>query len=226
MTERHGYGYGDEPGDEPPVSGHGAVTERQTDEQDDEERPAERVVDLTDEGSPDPSSQQAGSTSIFDVDQQPDTPESPGQDAGTGEAADRPGGATALDRIDPPPSGETGTDLADQEAEAAEARPAAEPPPAQPPPAAPAGPGALLAGIDADDVRRRFLDIQAGFVDEPRQAVEEAGRFVEDLVQQVVDALQGQRGRLGAPATGDTEELRQALRGYRQFVDRLLGLAM
>jgi hypothetical protein len=214
MTERHGYG--DEPGGEQPVSGHGAVTERQADEQDGEPQHAERVVDVTDEDSPGPSSQPPGSTSIFDVDQEPDAPESLGQDAGTDEASHQPGGATALDHIDPPPIGETGADLADREAQATDATPLA----------AAVGPGALLAGIDADDVRRRFLDIQAGFVDEPRQAVEEAGRFTEDLVQQVVDALQGQRGRLGAPATGDTEELRQALRGYRPFVDRLLGLAM
>jgi hypothetical protein len=61
-------------------------------------------------------------------------------------------------------------------------------------------------------------------VDEPRQAVEEAGRFVDDLVQQVADALRQQRGQLAGPE-GATEELRLALRSYRQFVDRLLGLA-
>ena len=75
-------------------------------------------------------------------------------------------------------------------------------------------------------IRNRFIDIQAGFVDEPRQAVEEAGRFVDDLVRQVAEALQAQRGQLGgAAAEGSTEDLRLALRGYRQFVDRILGLA-
>ena len=95
-------------------------------------------------------------------------------------------------------------------------------------PTATAGPpAALLASLDAEGIRGRFLDIQAGFVDEPRQAVEEAGRFVEELVQQVIDALQAQRGQLKAPvAEGSTEDLRLALRGYRQFVDRLLGLAL
>ncbi len=100
--------------------------------------------------------------------------------------------------------------------------------PAQAPAPAAAGPTALLAWLDAEGVRRRFLDIQASFVDEdePRQAVQEAGRFADDLVQQVIEVLQAQRGQLqGTVAEGDTEQLRLALRGYRQFVDRLLGLA-
>ena len=85
---------------------------------------------------------------------------------------------------------------------------------------------ALLGSLDAGDIRNRFLDIQAGFIDEPRQAVEEAGRFVDDLVRQVADALQQQRGQLaGTTDEASTEDLRLALRAYRQFVDRLLGLA-
>jgi hypothetical protein len=90
-----------------------------------------------------------------------------------------------------------------------------------------AGTSASLVGsLDADGIRSRFLDIQAGFVDEPRQAVEEAGRFVDDLLRQVADALQQQRGQLaGATEEASTEDLRLALRAYRQFVDRLLGMA-
>jgi hypothetical protein len=84
--------------------------------------------------------------------------------------------------------------------------------------------GSPLGSLDVAAIRNRFIDIQAGFVDEPRQAVEEAGRFVDDLVQQVADALRQQRGQLAAPE-GSTEDLRLALRAYRQFVDRLLGLA-
>jgi hypothetical protein len=87
-------------------------------------------------------------------------------------------------------------------------------------------PASLLESLDTAGIRTRFLDIQAGFVDEPRQAVEEAGRFVDELLRQVADALQAQRGQLAGP-TGEasTEDLRLALRSYRQFVDRLLGLA-
>jgi hypothetical protein len=91
-------------------------------------------------------------------------------------------------------------------------------------PAAEAAPESPLGSLDVAAIRNRFIDIQAGFVDEPRQAVEEAGRFVDDLVQQVADALRQQRGQLAGPE-GSTEDLRLALRAYRQFVDRLLGLA-
>ena len=90
--------------------------------------------------------------------------------------------------------------------------------------AAPAAEGSPLGSLDVAAIRNRFVDIQAGFVDEPRQAVEEAGRFVDDLVQQVADALHQQRGQLAGPE-GSTEDLRLTLRAYRQFVDRLLGLA-
>jgi hypothetical protein len=114
------------------------------------------------------------------------------------------------------------------EAQAAE-EPAA-PATATPEPAAPAAaaapPEALLGSLDAEGARNRFLDIQAGFVDEPRQAVEEAGRFVDELVQRVTDALQAQRSQLQqAGDDASTEDLRLTLRAYRQFVDRLLGLA-
>ncbi|HJW61339.1 MAG TPA: hypothetical protein VJ931_17045, partial [Actinomycetota bacterium] len=93
-------------------------------------------------------------------------------------------------------------------------------------PAAAGTSASLVGSLDADGIRNRFLDIQAGFVDEPRQAVEEAGRFVDELLQQVADALREQRAQLaGATDEGSTEDLRLALRAYRQFVDRLLGLA-
>jgi hypothetical protein len=86
--------------------------------------------------------------------------------------------------------------------------------------------GALLA-MDAEAVRRQFLDIQAGFVDEPRQAVEQAGELVEALHQKVLESLDAEREQLDEAIAGDeasTEDLRVALRAYRAYVDRLLGL--
>jgi hypothetical protein len=95
------------------------------------------------------------------------------------------------------------------------------------PVAAPVDRSALLGSIDADAIRARFLDIQAGFVDEPRQAVQEAERFVDEMVQDLVKALENERAKLkGAIEGGSTEDLRIALRGYRAFVERLLNLSM
>jgi hypothetical protein len=233
MTERYGYGYGDEPSGQGPVSGRGAVTEREAaKEGEPPEQAGERVVDLTDQDRADedgdghdermreaheeeaPPAEPPGSGSVFEpavpVDAEP-APAAP-VDA-------EPAPAAPVDAEAAPAAAPADLPAAEREPVVVEAAPE--------PAAAELGPAALLSSIDADDVRRRFLDIQAGFVDEPRQAVEDAGRFVDDLVQQVIEALASQRGQLQSPVTDDdTEQLRQALRGYRQFVDRLLGLAL
>ena len=131
-------------------------------------------------------------------------------------AADPPAGTPVPEGLPEPPSpAATDTAATDTAAESTLVGAA---------PAAPAAEGSPLGSLDVAAIRNRFIDIQAGFVDEPRQAVEEAGRFVDDLVQQVADALHQQRGQLAGPE-GSTEDLRLALRAYRQFVDRLLGLA-
>jgi hypothetical protein len=227
MTERHGYGYGEQPGGERP-SGRGAVAERRAG-QDEEVREVDLTGEAGEAGEQEapPSDREASgafesaaaSTSIFDVGRDdPAAAEAEGSEAEGSEAE--------------------GSEAAASEAAASEAATAEpEPEPAGAPeaaeaPTAAAGattgpPAALVATLDTEGVRSRFLDIQAGFVDEPRQAVEEAGRFVEELVQQVIDALQAQRGQLKAPVEEtSTEDLRLALRAYRQFVDRLLGLAL
>jgi hypothetical protein len=166
--------------------------------------------------------------SVADPDADPDGPRGETVVTEPGEPRDDPDPA-------PPAEGATAEE-ATADAEPADVPPApvAEPSagttpadiaPATEPPAA-ASADALLGSLDAGDIRNRFLDIQAGFIDEPRQAVEEAGRFVDDLLRQVADALQQQRGQLaGATDEASTEDLRLALRAYRQFVDRLLGLA-
>jgi hypothetical protein len=233
MTERYGSGYGDEGAQRP--SGRGAVTERLARQ--------DRVneIDLTDEtteressgafepatpGGPvaDPpgEGERTGSSSIFDVDERArqEDQNRTGYEPSVADpdAGDGPHGETVVTE-----SGEA-RDESGEGAPAPVAEPPAETPAADAPAAA--APGALLGSLDAGEVRGRFLDIQAGFIDEPRQAVEEAGRFVDDLLRQVSDALQQQRGQLtGATEEASTEDLRLALRAYRQFVDRLLGLA-
>jgi hypothetical protein len=220
MTERYGYGYRyrDEPGGGERPSGRGAVAERRAGQ--DEEV---REIDLTDEAADREEAAVDAATAAPGAEAGEELPGSDRETSGAFEPHPGAAAATAATSIF-----DVGGD------EAAPSGPAdATPEPATAEPATPATPAAtaptaaLLASLDAEGIRNRFLDIQAGFVDEPRQAVEEAGRFVEELVQQVIDALQAQRGQLQTPVVeGSTEDLRLALRAYRQFVVRLLGLAL
>ena len=76
--------------------------------------------------------------------------------------------------------------------------------------------------------RARWTDIQAGFVDEPRRAVEQADELVSDVVKRLTDGFARERTNLeqqwskGESAT--TEDLRMALQRYRAFFDRLLSV--
>jgi hypothetical protein len=212
MTERHGYGHRDrdEPGGGQRPSGRGAVAERRAgaseEAADREESAAQAAVDDAFDGR--------------DVEAVEEQPRSERERSGAFEPHPAPGAPTAAATsiFD---AGREEDAVAGREEAAVAEEAAAVPSVAEP--AAPAGP---LGSLDADGIRNRFLDIQAGFVDEPRQAVQEAARFVDELVQQVTDALQAQRGQLQEPLEeGSTEDLRLALRAYRQFVDRLLGLA-
>jgi hypothetical protein len=163
--------------------------------------------------------------SVADPDAGPDGPRGETVVTEPGEARDEPD-PDATAPVAEPPAAAPDAEAADTAAPdtAVTDAPATEAPAADAPVAA--TPGTLLGSLDAGDVRNRFLDVQAGFIDEPRQAVEEAGRFVDDLLRQVADALQQQRSQLaGATDEASTEDLRLALRAYRQFVDRLLGLA-
>ena len=250
MTERHGSGYGEEGSQRP--SGRGAVTERLAgQDRVNEIDLTDETTERESSGAFEPAeTDRTGSSNIFDVDErakQEDQnptgyePSVADPDAGP----DAPRGETVVTEPGQPrdePGTEAPAPAADAEAAEVPPAPVAEPPadtPADTPadaPAATEAPAAadapaaetpaLLGSLDAGAIRNRFLDIQAGFIDEPRQAVEEAGRFVDDLLRQVTDALQQQRGQLaGATDEASTEDLRLALRAYRQFVDRLLGLA-
>jgi hypothetical protein len=84
----------------------------------------------------------------------------------------------------------------------------------------------LLDRDRAETFRRRWDDIQADFVDRPRESVEQADRLVVEVVQQLQASFTLARERLESQwsQVGDasTEDLRQALRRYRSFFDRLL----
>ena len=86
----------------------------------------------------------------------------------------------------------------------------------------------LFAGNESDDFRHRWTDIQAAFVDEPRQAVEKADTLVAEAIKRLAEIFARERGNLEQQWAkgGDvsTEDLRVALRRYRSFFDRLLSV--
>ena len=89
-------------------------------------------------------------------------------------------------------------------------------------------PTPLFAGNETDEFRHRWNDIQTGFVDEPRQAVERADALVATTIKRLAEMFAQERGVLEQQWArgGDvsTEDLRVALRRYRGFFDRLLSV--
>ena len=89
-------------------------------------------------------------------------------------------------------------------------------------------PTPLFAGNETDEFRHRWNDIQTGFVDEPRQAVERADALVATAIKRLAEIFAQERGVLEQQWArgGDvsTEDLRVALRRYRGFFDRLLSV--
>lgn len=90
------------------------------------------------------------------------------------------------------------------------------------------GPVPLLPANDIVDLHTRWTDVQAGFVDEPRESVEKADALVADVMKRLAETFTTERSKLEAQwSRGDnvsTEDLRMALRHYRSFFDRLLSL--
>lgn len=86
----------------------------------------------------------------------------------------------------------------------------------------------LFAGQEAETFRHQWSDIQTGFVDEPRQAVERADALVASAIKRLAEVFAQERGQLEQQWSrgGDvsTEDLRVALRRYRSFFDRLLSV--
>ena len=84
----------------------------------------------------------------------------------------------------------------------------------------------LLPADQAQGYTGRWQEIQAGFVDAPRESVEEADALVADLMQQLARGFSDERQNLeGQWDRGDevsTEDLRVALTRYRSFFERLL----
>ena len=89
-------------------------------------------------------------------------------------------------------------------------------------------PTALFSTEDVADLRSRWGSVQAGFVDEPRSAVQEADKLVATAVDRITEGFARERSSLETQwDRGDevsTEDLRLALQRYRAFFDRLLNV--
>ena len=80
----------------------------------------------------------------------------------------------------------------------------------------------------AEGFRARWVDVQAGFVDEPRGAVQQADSLVAEVMKGLAEMFAAERTNLESQwSRGDdvsTEDLRVALQRYRSFFDRLLSI--
>jgi hypothetical protein len=85
---------------------------------------------------------------------------------------------------------------------------------------------ALFSATDVVQLRTHWSNVQAGFVDEPRRAVEEADKLVASVMKRLAEGFANERSTLekqwGRGDNVSTEDLRVALQRYRSFFDRLL----
>jgi hypothetical protein len=92
----------------------------------------------------------------------------------------------------------------------------------------------LLPHDECDKLETRLRHAVAGFVDGPRDAVQEADQVLEDIAGRFAEAVtrrrrtlrmswqDGKSGGADEAARTDTEQLRLALRDYRELAERLL----
>ncbi|MER6852795.1 hypothetical protein [Streptomyces flaveolus] len=95
-----------------------------------------------------------------------------------------------------------------------------------------AGTHGLLPHEECDRLGQRLQHAVAEFVDAPRASVEEADRVLEELAARFTDAVAHRRrtlrtswqetGEQTRATSTDTEQLRLALRDYRELADRLM----
>jgi hypothetical protein len=84
----------------------------------------------------------------------------------------------------------------------------------------------LFSADVAQGFRARWDATQIGFVDDPRQAVQQADELVAQVMKSLAQSFADERRQLEAQMkeTASTENLRLALQRYRSFFQRLLSL--
>ena len=82
--------------------------------------------------------------------------------------------------------------------------------------------------VTGESMTTKWREIQADFVDHPRQAMKDADALVAGLMQQLAKTFADERAQLEAQwSRGDdvsTEDLRVSLQRYRAFFERLLAV--
>jgi hypothetical protein len=168
------------------------------DERHDERHDDDRVDDVVDEGAEDHDRTDEGPVDRAD-DRVDDLVGDERRDDRTGTEVDAPAADTAADTA----AGKTATETTvDDEAP-------------------------LVPHETAVDYTTRWEAIQQGFVDDPRSAVTDADALVGDVLQNLAATFETQHKELeGQWSEGEpsTEDLRSALRRYRDFFERLLRL--
>ncbi|OAH16397.1 hypothetical protein [Streptomyces jeddahensis] len=95
------------------------------------------------------------------------------------------------------------------------------------------GVGGLLPPDEREKLSVRLQHAVSAFVDSPRGAVEEADEVLHETVNRLTKTLAHRRRTIrtawqsmgeGEERTADTEQLRLALRDYRETAERLLRL--
>jgi hypothetical protein len=83
----------------------------------------------------------------------------------------------------------------------------------------------LLSPEQEDGYRARWAALQAGFVDDPKSAADQADALVGEVLEALVRRREELRGDLGRrfDEGADTEAMRLAIQHYRVFFNRLSG---
>ena len=79
---------------------------------------------------------------------------------------------------------------------------------------------------ESQEMRARWDKIQGSFVDQPRQAVEDADNLLGEAIKKLSEQLADERSSVirqwNSGDSVSTEDLRQSLRRYRTFFERLM----
>jgi hypothetical protein len=88
--------------------------------------------------------------------------------------------------------------------------------------------GGLFESDRTKELQRRWTDVQARFVDDPKAAVKSADGLVDEVIRDLSALFSDERSKLEAQwdsnADVSTEDLRVAIRRYRAFFERLLSI--